>query len=170
MANQNNNQNRSQSQNQSGGSTNQKKRRFFRKSNNKPKSNGVENGSGQKVPAKREYKFHMHDAQARRSSESYEKIKNAIILKIQESFEDSKYVVESLKKKTKKVIAAPDHKNYRSTLTDPEEKAAENEAKGLLITLTTRYSEMRKDGLKTTGIKPMLSSGRVTVRKRFRLQ
>ena len=66
MANNNNNQNRSQ--NQSGTSTNQKKRRFFRKNNNKPKGNGVENGSGQKVPAKREYKFHMHDAQARKPS------------------------------------------------------------------------------------------------------
>ena len=87
MANNNNNQNKSQ--NQSGGSTSQKKRRFYRKSNNKPKGNGSENGSNQKVQAKCEYKFHMHNAQARRSSESYEKIKNAIVLKIQESFEDS---------------------------------------------------------------------------------
>ena len=126
MANNNNNQNKSQ--NQSGGSTNQKKRRFYRKSNNKPKGNGSENGSNQKVQAKRKYKFHMHDAQARKSSESYEKIKNAIILKIQESFEDSEYVVESLKKKSKEVIEKPDYKKYKSSLTDPDEKAAEDES------------------------------------------
>ena len=85
-----------------GGNTNQKKgnRRFFRKkTGNKPNSNGNNNGSSQKTQAKREMKFHMHDSQARKQSESYEKIKKSIILKIQESFDDSKYVVESLKKK-----------------------------------------------------------------------
>ena len=70
----------------------------------------------------------MHDAQARKSSESYEKIKNAIILKVQESFKDSKYVIESLKKNSKKVIEKPDYKKYRSSLTDPDEKAMEEES------------------------------------------
>ena len=84
-----NNQNKNQNQN-GGGTTNQKKRRFFRKTNNKPSGNGSQNnGSNQKVQAKRKSRFHMHDAQARKLSESYEKIKKAIILKIQETFEDS---------------------------------------------------------------------------------
>ena len=121
-----NNQNKNQNQN-GGGTTNQKKRRFFRKTNNKPSGNGSQNdGSNQKVQAKRELRFHMHDAQARKLSESYEKIKKAIILKIQETFEDSDNIVESLKKKQKKVINKPDYKKYVSTLTDPDEKAAEN--------------------------------------------
>ena len=70
----------------------------------------------------------MHDAQARKFSESFEKIKNAILLKIQESFEDSEYIIESLKKKSKKVIEKPDYKKYTSSLTDADEKAAENES------------------------------------------
>ena len=125
MAN-NQNQNNEQS---SWGSTNQKKRRFYRKPNNKPNGNGNNsNGSSQKVQTKREMKFHMHDAQARKMSESFDKIKKAIILKIQETFEDSKNIVESLKKKTKKVIDKPDFKKYVSSLTDPAEKAAENKS------------------------------------------
>ena len=125
MAN-NQNQNNEQS---SWGSTNQKKRRFYRKPNNKPNGNGNNsNGSSQKVQAKREMKFHMHDAQARKMSESFDKIKKAIILKIQETFEDSKNIVESLKKKTKKEIDKPDCKKYVPSLTDPAEKAAENES------------------------------------------
>ena len=59
------------------------------------------NGSSHKIHAKREMKFHMHDAQARKTSESYEKIRRAIILRIQEPFEDSINVVESLRKKQK---------------------------------------------------------------------
>ena len=123
MAN-NQNQNKNQS---SGGTTNQKRRRFYRKPNNKPSGNGNNsNGSSQKVQAKREMKFHMHDAQARKLSESYEKIKKAIVLKIQETFEDSKNIVESLEKKVKKVIEKPDYKKYVSSLEDPDEKATEN--------------------------------------------
>ena len=63
---------------ESGGSTKQKKRshKFFRrKTNNKPNNNGSSNGSSTKNVAKKEYKFHMHDAQARKTSESFEKIK-----------------------------------------------------------------------------------------------
>ena len=57
----------------------------------------------------------MHDAQARRSSESYEKIKKAILLKIQESFDDSNYVIESLKKNKKKILEKSDFKKYISS-------------------------------------------------------
>ena len=124
-----NNQSKNQNQN-SGGTTNQKKRRFYLKpNNNKPSANGNVNGSSQKVQSKqREYKFHMHDAQARKFSESFGKIENAILLKIQESFEDSEYIIESLKKKSKKVIEKPDYKKYRSSVVDPAEAAAENES------------------------------------------
>ena len=125
MQNQNNNQN--QKNKNSGGSTNQR-RRFYRKSNNSNKPNGNgnnSNGSNQKVQAKREMEFHMHDAQARKTSESYEKIRKAIILKIQESFEDSINVVDSLRKKKKIVVAKPDWKNYVSQEADPANKVEE---------------------------------------------
>ena len=49
-------------------------------------------------------KFHMHDSQARKTSESYEKIRKIIILKIQESFDESINIVESFEKKVKKVL------------------------------------------------------------------
>ena len=100
-----------------GGAVNQKKRRFYKKpNNNKPNGNGIVNGSNNKVQSKREMKFHMHDAQARRSSESYEKIKKAILLRIQESFDDLSYIVESLRKNEKKVLVKPNFKDYISSL------------------------------------------------------
>ena len=70
----------------------------------------------------------MHDAQARKLSDTYENIKKAIIAKIQETFEDSQNIVESLKKKQKKVIDKPDYKEYVSTLDDPAENAAESKS------------------------------------------
>ena len=70
------------SENKQGGGTSQKKRshKFFRrKTNNKPNNNNSNTGSSSssstKNVAKKEYKFHMHDAQARKTSESFEKIK-----------------------------------------------------------------------------------------------
>ena len=121
----NNNQNKNNRN--SGGSTNQR-RRFYRKPSNKNKPNGNGNngnGSSQKIQAKREMKFHMHDAQARKTSESYEKIRKAIILKIHESFEDSANVVESLRKKQKIAVAKPDWKNYISQEANPADRAEE---------------------------------------------
>ena len=117
MANQENKQN--------GGNTNQKKRnhRFFRKKNsNKPSNNASSGGSSNKSVPKKEYKFHMHDSQARKTSESFEKIKKAIILKIQETFDEPINVVDSLGKKRKKVLNKPKLKDYKSTETDPDLK------------------------------------------------
>ena len=81
MANQDNKQN--------GGNTSRKKKnyRFYRKkTGNKPNSNGSSGSSSNNNVPRKEYKFHMHDSQARKTSESYEKIKKVIILKIQETF------------------------------------------------------------------------------------
>ena len=69
----------------------------------------------------------MHDSQARKTSESFDKIKKAIILKIQETFEESLNIVESLEKKMKKVLKKPELKDYKSEKIDPDEKALENE-------------------------------------------
>ena len=73
----------------------------------------------------REYKFHMHDSNARKTSQSYSKIKEAIILKIQKTFDSPRDVASSLATGVKKVYDRPTRK--KSTLTDPEEKAVENE-------------------------------------------
>ena len=69
----------------------------------------------------------MHDAQARKTSESYEKIKKVIILKIQETFDEPINIVESLEKKSKKVLVKPKLKDYKSSETDPDEKKLEDE-------------------------------------------
>ena len=47
------------------------------------------NGSNSKKTPKKEYKFHMHDSQARENAESFEKIKKFIVLKIQETFDNA---------------------------------------------------------------------------------
>ena len=46
----------------------------------------------------------MLDSQARKNSESFDKIKKFIVLKIQEAFDDSLDVVESLESKRKKEV------------------------------------------------------------------
>ena len=59
------------------------KRKPFRKFYKKA-SNGKNNATSSKPKSTvREYKFHMHDTDARKSSESFGKIKEEIILKIQ---------------------------------------------------------------------------------------
>ena len=70
----------------------------------------------------RELKFYLHDSAQRKTSESFNKIKEAIITKIQKTFEDSVDVVESLEKKTKKVYEEPDFPNAATEGT-PEARA-----------------------------------------------
>ena len=63
-------------------------------------------------------KFHLHDSAARKSSESYTRIREAIILKIQKTFDDSIVLTESIISKTKKVIAKPKLKRSARGVTD----------------------------------------------------
>ena len=95
--------------------------RYYRnRSNNKSVS-----GSSNKQQAKKEYTFHMLDSQARKNSESFDKIKKFIVLKIQETFDDSLDVVESLESKRKKKFTKP--KMERSQIEDEVERKFEQE-------------------------------------------
>ena len=77
-------------ENNSGAANTKKKpfRKFTKKSNSKGNNN---NSNKSKSNSKsqttvREYKFHLHDSDARKTSESFEKIMEAIVLKIQKAF------------------------------------------------------------------------------------
>ena len=82
-------------------------------------------GSSNKQPAKKEYKFHMLDSQARKNAESFDTIKKFIVLKIQETFDDSLDVVESLESKRKKRFTKP--KMERSQIEDKVERKFDQE-------------------------------------------
>ena len=69
-------------------------------------------------PKVRELKFYSHDSAQRRTSESFNKIREAIITKIQKTFEDSVDVVASLEAKAKKVYAEPTVPNAATEGTD----------------------------------------------------
>ena len=55
----------------------------------------------------REIKFHLHDSMQRKSSESFGKIKEAIITKISLEFENPIEIVESLKTGTQILFRKP---------------------------------------------------------------
>ena len=83
-------------------------RRYYKKSNNKGKSNNAKNKPNSKSQSPvREYKFHLHDSDARKTSESFEKIKEAIVLKIQKTFEKNADVATSIESGVKKTFSQP---------------------------------------------------------------
>ena len=47
----------------------------------------------------KEYKFHLHDSQSRKNAESFAKIKEAIILKVQKTFNSPKEITKCLRDK-----------------------------------------------------------------------
>ena len=55
----------------------------------------------------REMKFHLHDSESRKSSESFRKIKEAIVIKINVSFDNPIEIGESLKTGVKYVFEKP---------------------------------------------------------------
>ena len=57
-------------------------RRRFRRNFKKSKSSDSSNGQNDGKTKIKEYKFHMHDSAQRKASESFGKIRDAIILKI----------------------------------------------------------------------------------------
>ena len=95
-------------------------------SNNKPTSNGNQ-GSGKNAgyQKKNEFKFQLHDA-TRKGGYTYKKIYDAIILKIQTTFDGRRYVVKSLRSKTKD--GPPQPVRGLSQKTDLLEKVVEQES------------------------------------------
>ena len=60
------------------------------------------NGNEKPSKAVREYKFYLHDSTQRKSSESFGKIKESIIMKIQNTFVNPIAIAESLSSGIKK--------------------------------------------------------------------
>ena len=91
---------------------NKNRRRFSQRkkgtSSNSTKSNGTITSKNNNLPKIRELKFYLHDSVQRKQSESFNKIREAIITKIQKTFEDSVDIVASLEAKAKKVFDEPD--------------------------------------------------------------
>ena len=80
-----------------------KNRRRFSQRKKSSTSSSVTSNKSNNSPKVRELKFYLHDSANRKTSESFNKIREAIITKIQKTFADSVDVVASLEEKTKKV-------------------------------------------------------------------
>ena len=88
------------------------RRKFTQRRGRGNNSNGNKsntNSSGSQLknnnkPKERELKFHLHDSTQRKTSESYNKIVEALITKIQKTFDDLLEIVSSIETKTKKSL------------------------------------------------------------------
>ena len=107
-------------------SKNRNRRRFTQKkkgNSNKNTTNGNQNnGKNNNPPKTRELKFYLHDSVGRKQSESFGKIKEAIIIKIQKTFDDPIDLVTSLETNTKKVYSEPEA-GEAATVGTPKQKA-----------------------------------------------
>ena len=104
------------------------KKRQFRQGNRNLKKGGKANTNKKynnkpKVTV-RELKFHLHDSDARKTSESFEKIKETIVLKIQKTFEKNANLATSIETGVRHEYAAPMMRT--STHDTPEVAAREN--------------------------------------------
>ena len=84
------------------------RRRFNRRRNNSQKSASSPNPATNNEPKIREFKFYLHDSAQRKSSESYNKIVDNIIIKIQKTFDQPIEIADSIKNKAKKVFTEPE--------------------------------------------------------------
>ena len=92
-------------------------RRKFRRNFKKTKSSDSSNGQNDGKTKIKEHKFHMHDSAQRKTSESFGKIRDAIILKINKTFDTPLEVVESIRTGAKMIPNEPTL--VSSTATDP---------------------------------------------------
>ena len=90
-------------------------------------------------PKIRELKFYLHDSANRKTSESFNKIREAIITKIEKTFADSVDVVASLEAKTKKVYDEPDMPEAATEGTDAEKSRKDRLAEKKWEILFMRY-------------------------------
>ena len=90
-------------------------------------------------------KCYLHDSAARKASESFGKIKESIILRIQKSFEEHIFLTESIISKSKKVFSKPERgkSTLAVTAANSDERALENET--FLEEYRIDYAIFRKD-------------------------
>ena len=87
-------------------------------------TSGRNNNRNNRSNKSNEFKFQLHDGSSKRAY-TYEKIKEAMILKIQTDFTSARYVVSSLRKKVKDGPPVPVRE--LSSKTDADQKAIEQE-------------------------------------------
>ena len=121
---------------------NKNRRRFSQRKRSSASSSGAsttpKNNNSPKV---RELKFYLHDSANRKTSESFNKIREAIITKIQKTFADSVDIVASLEAKTKKVYDEPNMPEAASEGTDAEKARKDRLAEKKWEILFTRYQD-----------------------------
>ena len=123
---------------------NKNRRRFSQRKRGTSSSSTKANGTTSKnnnTPKMRELKFYLHDSTQRKQSESFGKIREAIITKIQKTFEDSVDVVASLEAKVKKVYDEPDVPEATTEGTDIEKARKDRLAEKKWEILFTRYQD-----------------------------
>ena len=101
--------------------------------NNQPKNNSK--------PKQRELIFHLHDSTLRKTSESFNKIREAIIIKIEKTFEDSLDIVNSIETKTKKTFSEPQAAEAATTGTAKEKARKDRLSEKKWEILLIRYQE-----------------------------
>ena len=124
---------------------NRSRRNFrYRNSNNKPSNSGKGNNVSGTTSYKKEMKFYLHDLDSRKRSESFNRIKQHIILKIQETFSNSLDITESIESNTEKTFTSP--VLQRSTKADQAERSFEE--KQFLQNYTIDYEIYRNNQMK----------------------
>ena len=75
----------------------------------------------------KEYRFYLHDSQSRKSAESFGKIKESIINKIQRTFDSPLEIVECLQTNTKPTFTAPEPGEVTGDSAEARSLSAEKE-------------------------------------------
>ena len=101
--------------------------------NNQPKNNSK--------PKQRELIFHLHDSTLRKTSESFNKIREAIIIKIEKTFEDSLDIVNSIETNTKKTFNEPQTSEAATNGTTEEKARKDCLSEKKWETMLIRYQE-----------------------------
>ena len=104
------------------GSSNRKRPFYRKRTSTTSTSDG--NSSTPTKTAVRDMRFHMHDSAQRKTSESFGKVKEAIVLKIQKTFDDPIAVAQSIADNTKTIFKKTEIQ--KSVSDDPATKVMEN--------------------------------------------
>ena len=121
------------------------KKPFYR---NKKKS---ENATGNKPRLIREMKFHMHDSQQRKSSESFHRIKESIITKLTGILEHPAKIAESIRTMTPIALSAPELK--ASTKSTAEEKELDNRMLEMIFKINYERHMINQQALEENWVK-----------------
>ena len=89
----------------------------------------------------REYKFYLYDLAQRKTSESFNKIKEAIVTKIQKTFDDAVDVVSSIETETKKVYTEPSVPEAATTGSDEAKERADRISEKRWEIMFNRYQD-----------------------------